>query len=187
MADFKKSYAVTREFEGEYGILAHDSGGETYKGIARNYFPDWEGWPIIDSYKKHTDFPASMRDDQSLQNAVLDLYKKKFWDKLRLDDVNNQAIATELFDTAVNAGVGTSATFLQRAINVSNRNGKNYADIQVDGQVGPTTIDRLNNHKDQALILKLLNILQGAKYVAICENNPTQENFLYGWMKRVAI
>ena len=44
MADFKVAFAKTIRFEGGYVNHKADKGGETYKGIARNFWPKWKGW-----------------------------------------------------------------------------------------------------------------------------------------------
>ena len=37
-------------------------------------------------------------------------------------------------------------------------------------------------------LLKVLNILQGNRYIEICERNPSQEQFFFGWIaNRVVI
>jgi lysozyme family protein len=188
MADFRTSYKIVRDNEGGYANNPADNGGETYKGIARKFWSEWSGWKIIDSYKKHVSgFEAALEKDQDLQSAVLAFYKQNFWNELRLDDVSNQPIADELFDTAVNMSTNTAGTFLQRALNVLNNNQKNYSDLLVDGKIGAKTIETLNAHKNPARVLKVLNCLQGAKYVAICENNHSQEIFMASWMNRVNI
>jgi lysozyme family protein len=132
-----------------------------------------------------TGFPANLLESTALQNLVETFYKVKFWDYLKLDQINNQKIANELFDTSVNMGQGIAALFLQRTLNVSNRNGKDYAELQIDGNIGPITINTLNNHPRQEQVLKLLNTLQGARYIGICEANPSQEIFLTSWLSRV--
>jgi lysozyme family protein len=184
MADFKTAYKITMAHEGAYANNKHDTGGETWKGIARKKHPDWPGWTLVDKAKQG-DFPANLNSIAGLQDLVEQFYKVKFWDHLKLDQVNNQKIANELFDTAVNMGQGIAALFLQRSLNVSNRNGKDYAELQVDGDIGPVTINTLNNHPRQEQVLKLLNTLQGAKYIGICEANPSQEIFLNSWLSRV--
>lgn len=196
MADFKTSYAIVKENEGGYANNPNDRGGETYKGIARKFWEEWSGWKVIDSIKLNMHrllnadaaaINAALAKDTELQNAVLAFYKQNFWNELSLDQVNSQDIANELFDTAVNMSVNTAGTFLQRALNVLNKNGKDYADLLVDGKIGSKTVGVLNNHKSPARVLKVLNVLQGAKYVAICENNPSQEEFMFGWLNRVSI
>ena len=186
MADFKQAYNITMAHEGGYANDKADSGGETWKGIARNKNPKWAGWSVVDEYREKSGFPDNLNSAPGLQELVLLFYKKEFWDPLNLDSVNDQPIANEMFDTGVNMGQGIAATFLQRAINIANRAGKDYADIKVDGAIGGKTVEVLNTSADQKLILKLLNILQGSRYISICENNPTQERFLRSWMSRVA-
>ena len=51
MADFRTAYYLTMGHEGGYNNDPDDVGGETYKGIARNYHASWEGWKIVDMYK----------------------------------------------------------------------------------------------------------------------------------------
>ena len=186
MADFKQAYNITMAHEGGYANDKADTGGETWKGIARNKNPKWSGWTVVDEYRGKSGFPDNLNSAPGLQELVLLFYKKEFWDPLNLDSVNDQPIANEMFDTGVNMGQGIAATFLQRAINIANRAGKDYADIKVDGAIGGKTVEVLNASADQKLILKLLNILQGSRYISICENNPTQERFLRSWMSRVS-
>ena len=116
MADFLKAYALTREFEGGYVNDPADPGGETYKGIARRKQPRWQGWAIIDGLKKNADFPALLYKNTTLNAMVLDFYKHEFWDFLCCDSIQSQAVAYELFDTAVNMGRETAATFFATGI-----------------------------------------------------------------------
>lgn len=46
--NFLKSYDILIKHEGGYVNDPDDKGGETYKGIARKFNPDWKGWKIID-------------------------------------------------------------------------------------------------------------------------------------------
>lgn len=192
MADFLKAYNTTKRHEGGYSNNPKDRGGETYKGISRKNFPLWLGWVLIDSHKTKkgnttTIIERELLADQALDALVISFYKSVFWDALSLDQVSNQPIANELFDTSVNMGVGTAAIYLQRSLNVLNRNGKDYADLMLDGKVGLRTIQVLNQHKKPEAVLKVLNCLQGAKYVSICEANPSQEDFMFGWLERVTL
>jgi len=185
MADFEIAFKITGGHEGGYANNQNDRGGETYKGIARKFFPAWKGWTVIDGYKSHTNFPAILEHDANLQQEIRNFFKENFWDELSLDATKDQAVATELYDTGVNCGTGTAAIFLQRVLNVTNRNAKDYQDLRVDGKIGPTTISILNNHKNPKQVLKLLNCLQGVKYIDICEHNPSQETFMNSWTSRI--
>ncbi len=185
MASFEIAFKITGGHEGGYANNPLDRGGETYCGIARKFFPKWGGWPIIDSNKKFRNFPNVLAGDDNLTALVRAFYKENFWNALRLDDVANQPIANELYDTGVNMGTGAAALFLQRVLNVTNRSERDYADLQLDGRIGPATIKILNAHTRPTQVLKLLNCLQGTRYIDICERNPSQEVFMNSWASRV--
>jgi len=115
MADFEKAYSRTGKFEGGYVNDPDDSGGETYYGIARKFHPTWPGWKIVDEQKKKSNFPKNLKDRR---NELLPLekvfYKKEFWDKVWGDSIKDQRVANDMYDTAVNMGVGTSIKLSQR-------------------------------------------------------------------------
>lgn len=185
MADFIKAYKLTREFEGGYANNPNDTGGETYKGIARKHQSRWKGWKIIDGLKGKSDFPKNLDKNTELQELVHELYKKDYWDSMKLDTVIDQQIANEMFDTGVNMGNGRAGVFLQRILNVANKGETYYLNLDVDGMVGKKTIAALNSHPEPKNILAGLNALKGSLYITICEHNPSQEIFFNGWMKRV--
>ena len=103
------------------------------------------------------------------------------------------AIAAELFDTGVNMGPQVAAGFLQRSLNVLNRQGHDWADLPVDRHIGPATLDALSRLRavrgaaGEAALLKALNALQGARYIELAEGRAANESFLFGWLaSRVA-
>lgn len=179
---FEIAYKKTAVVEGGYANDPQDSGGETWRGISRNNFPDWPGWAIIDGHKKKIEFPHVLYGDAALQDFVLAFFKKNFWDRLNLDLIHNPQMRAELYDTAVNMGVKTSAKFLQTILNVTSS-----TPLTVDGNLGPKTADVLNKMSfgDQYIVWKLFNCLQGERYVNICLNNPSQKRFMRSWASRV--
>ena len=191
MANFTESYKITRQREGGYTNDPDDTGGETYKGISRKNFPGWAGWQQVDALKATNANKASINDilekNNVLQELVLNFYKKEFWDILNLDHVQHQDIANEVFDTGVNMGTYMAAVFLQKALNVLNRNEADYADIPVTGKIGPLTTEAINLQKRPEEVLTILNCLQGARYVEICLINPKQEKFMRSWLSRVTL
>ncbi|MBN1187017.1 MAG: hypothetical protein JXB49_32365 [Bacteroidales bacterium] len=185
MANFKEAYNKTMGHEGGYANNPFDKGGETYKGIARKYHPEWDGWLIIDAYKANSDLKTNrVIDDPELDELVYDFYQDKFWSSNRLDEITNQLIANELFDTGVNVGREKAARMLQIALNVLNRNERDYHDIKVDGIIGPDTIRLTNAYPRPEVLLKTLNGIQFSHYMAICQYDPSQEVFFQGWLKR---
>lgn len=187
MADFIVAYNKTMKIEGGYANDKDDSGGETWKGISRNNHPHWNGWSIIDSFKNKPGFEANLYASQTLQRLVLEFYKNQFWDIMYLDQMTNQEIAEEIFDTGVNMNHSIAAEFLQKALNATNRNQKDYPDVVVDGKIGSKTIGAMNSHPRPLQILKLLNCQQGVRYMDIARYNPTQEKFMTSWLSRVAL
>jgi lysozyme family protein len=184
---FNKIFRETLDHEGGYVFDPADRGGETYKGIARKFWPDWEGWTIIDERKSSVAFPENLDASVDLQRMVKEFYKKHFWDSFNGDLIPSYLLCKELFDTGVNQGIGTAVKYLQRALNALNNNQKHYKNIAVDGGCGPVTIKTILNClnvRDEKLIYKLMNILQGAFYIDLMEKNESQERFV-GWFNRV--
>lgn len=163
MADINKALVKVFGVEGGYIHDADDPGGETKFGICKRSYPNV-------NIKALTIEQAS------------EIYRKDYWNPLKLDQVKNQTIAEELFDTAVNCGVGTAARIAQVAINLTNYP---EPDIEVDGKIGPVTMANINNHKAPTAFYKALNGLQFVHYMKIVERNPKQEKYFRGWLKRV--
>lgn len=180
--------------EGVYSNDPDDRGGETVYGIARNRHPEWEGWSVIDEKKQSFGFPELLYNLNELYYKVYDFYKQEFWDKLKLDEFNHLMLQEELFDTAVNQGAGKAVTYLQIALNLLNNGQKHYPDISIDGNIGQRTIGAFNaymntsNMKSRSVdvniktLVKVINGLQFMTYKEICESNPSQEVFFYGWV-----
>lgn len=192
MADFSAAYLPLKMFEGGYSNNPADRGGETYAGVARNFFPHWDGWWIIDSMKERVDFPKNLKGNKELEESVERFFKNHFWDQFDGDDIPNQKLAEELLDISVNMGVFVAVTFLQRCLNVFNRSERDYENIATDGVFGPMTMNTLlvfleRSPKNGLLMTKALNCLQGCRYIAIMEKNESQETFARGWFSRVIL
>lgn len=200
MSDFFSAYQQAMGHEGQYANDPRDRGGETWKGIARKMHPEWEGWLIVDMIKRSvitSDLSRIMRDDEELEEMVQSFYKAEFWDKLLLEQVKEQDIAAELFDTAINQGLVKAVFYFQKALNLLNNDQKHYSDVREDGKPGPETLKAymgytLTAHfpgrsveRNTRTLLKVMNALQFNKYVSICEANQTQEAWFYGWVNRV--
>ena len=119
------------------------------------------------------------------------IYKRLFWFRPRYDDVAERApmIASELFDTGVNMGPAVATTFLQRALTALNRQGRDYPDLVPDGRIGKKTLAALDRFMamrgdagGEKVLLRALEALQGERYLALAEQRPANESFLYGWL-----
>ena len=184
MAQFDKAFQITLGHEGGYSNDPNDPGGETIYGVARKKNPNWEGWALLDNFKKDSNnFPKNALADSSVMSHVKALYKKNYWDVHHLDAMNSQEIANEMFDTGINLGPGKASLFLVSALNLLNRGAKDYADIQ-EGNI-TTAVALVNNHKRPQNVLKALNGFQFMHYYNITKNNPTFELYFNGWLNRV--
>jgi lysozyme family protein len=171
---FLKAYAKTRKVEGGYSNNPNDAGGETMNGVTI-------------AVARASGYHGPMRDlPDGVTHAV---YKQGYWDSQCLDQIAERApaVAEEMFDTGVNAGVSTSAKFLQIALNAFNRQGYDYPDTEVDGAVGPTTITLFKRYMDihgalgETVMLRALNAQQGAFYLGLAKSRPANEAFEFGW------
>lgn len=111
MANFKESFDKVILAEGGYVNDPDDAGGETYLGISRVNHPYSKMWDIIDSIKKDygtKNINSRLKQDARLIKEAEHIYKSKYWDVLYLDEVPSQRIAHQLFDDAVNRGVGSA-------------------------------------------------------------------------------
>lgn len=188
MAVFDIAYKITGGNEAGYVNDKDDRGGETYNGISRVFFPNWSGWNFIDEQKKKVMFPENLvLVKDILDKKEAEFYKINFWDKIKGDLISSQFIANEMYDTCVNMGIVPTVKFLQRTLNILNRKGKAYQDIMVDGKFGPVTLKCLElsiNKNGDALVYKILNVLQGYKYITLMESNENYEKYI-GWFNRV--
>lgn len=178
---FETAFTHTVGVEGKYSSNPADSGGETI-------------WGITEALARAYGYTGGMRD-MPLATAQT-IYYRHVWAGLGLDlvDQASQKIAAEMFDTAVNCGRSVPVGYLQRALNLFNRQQVDYADVPVDGSCGTRTIAALRaflakrGARGEAVMLKALNCLQGARYFEIAERRPKDETFTFGWFdNRVAI
>ncbi len=188
MAEFDVAYALTSGYEGGYAKDPLDRGGETYRGIARLRHPGWAGWQRIDAHKRKGAFPDGLDADRTLQAKVRAFYRSVFWDRCRGDELADQALANELYDSAVNLGVRRAVRFMQSSLNLLNRNQRDYPDLIEDGWFGSKTLAALDvllrKDRNSEALVKMMNIQQGTRYVEIMAADPTQERFARGWIKR---
>lgn len=162
--------------EGGYCNDVNDLGGETC-------------WGVTIAEARNSGYTGNMKDFP--RSHAVELYREKYWYRVHLDEIADRSIpvARELFDTGINMGVGKAGEFLQQALNAFNNQGKYYADVAEDGDIGPGTLRAFDAFLDKRgtdglyVLLKALNCLQGARYIDISRKRPQNEDFTYGWIK----
>lgn len=100
----------------------------------------------------------------------------------------SRPVAEEVIDSGVNAGPAQPARWFQIALNSLNRRQRDYADLAVDGKLGPVTLSaygRLQAVRGKAkacqLLVKLLDAQQAAHYLRLANDNSPYEDFMPGW------
>lgn len=145
-------------------------------------------WGITEKVARTNGYTGDMR---GLPHATaVTIYRRLYWQKPGFDRVATRVplVAAELFDTGVNMGPAVASKFLQRVLNALNRGATDYPDIAVDGAIGPRTLGALDGFvakrgaAGEKVLVKALEALQGARYMALAESRPANEAFLYGWL-----
>ncbi len=155
------------QHEGGYVHDPRDPGGETNFGISKRSYP-------------HLDIKSLTREQAA------EIYHRDYWSEIGADMLA-PAIAAQLFDHAVNAGVGRAVRVLQESINTACIIGR---PLVVDGILGPNTARAANTcctpgSDDLALIAGRICLERINYYLGITEHNAGLRVFLRGWLRRV--
>lgn len=122
--------------------------------------------------------PVTKADIRNLSiETATAIYKKQYWERMGLDDVDDQNIATCLFDTGVNRGVHVGALYAQQTCNGLG------ARLVLDGVIGPLSKQEINYHQ-RALFIQYYERLEWAGYQAILSTHPEDEKYRLGWEGR---
>ncbi len=167
--------AALIEREGDFSNHPSDKGGPTR-------------WGITEAVAREEGYLGAMATLP--QSFAVSVYMRRYVSGPGFDKVLalSPRIAEELVDTGVNMGERLPGPWLQRILNGLNRQGKDYPDLKVDGQVGPGTLAALRallakrGAAGERAVLRALNCLQGARYIEITEARPANEDFLFGWL-----
>lgn len=98
-----------------------------------------------------------------------EIYKEDFWDRAKADQYDS-AIAFQLFDYAINHGIGNAIRMLQRAVGVVD-----------DGIVGKITLAAISNMSTTDVIMRLT-----AERLEFIVKLSTWDEFGKGWVRRSA-
>ena len=146
--------------EGGYVNHPQDPGGMTNLGVTKRVWEEWVGHEVDEKQMRAL-----------TPEAVAPLYKRKYWDAVRADDLV-AGVDYVVFDVAVNSGPGRAVKFLQSAVGVT-----------ADGGFGPATLAAVKKvEEDPARLIELYC----AKRLEFLQSLKTFETFGKGWSRRVA-
>ena len=180
MATSLKQRLVASVIDREGGFVSHksDRGGPTNYGITV-------------AVARENGYQGDMR---SLPKSLaVRIYEARYWTSIRLDRIApiSATLAEYLFDFGVHSGPGRAAQELQRTLNVLNARGKLFPDLKVDGAVGPSTLNALTDFRQARggagayVLAESINGVRIAFCRGLAERDERQEDFAYGWFKRV--
>lgn len=195
----KLEIAINRTLgkEGGYSNKKSDRGGETFMGVSRVKNPKWKAWPLIDAYR---DKKKALKDKRIIA-MVLELAGQRYGRAIRWHLIPDQDVLNEVYDTAYNMGGYHASYIYQRSLNylsVSPSGKKLFKDLKVDGKPGKNTTlacKAVLKAGGKDVLLKMLDILQGARYGAITDhdqaerkkgkrkNKPDQRINMFGWLR----
>jgi len=135
MANFEIAFKRREPIEGGWSGEAEDDGNWTgaKQGVGQLVGTNlgitaWE-------YKKFLGHDPSLEEMKNMpREHAMKIFKAEYWDKIRGDEILDQGIANDLYDTAVNQGLITGIRQMQEA-----------AGIAITGKVDDKTLNNLNN------------------------------------------
>jgi hypothetical protein len=155
--NWDKSFIQVLRHEGGYVNHPSDPGGRTNLGVTQTVWEEYIGHPV---------------DEQVMRSltveAVNPLYKQKYWDKCRCDELPN-GIDYLAFDFAVNAGPFRAIKTIQSSLNIT-----------ADGVIGPITLKAICDTEPKTLITSFSNCKRH-----FYKGLNTFPVFGAGWLKRV--
>jgi lysozyme family protein len=155
--NFPKSLAAVLVHEGGFVNNPKDPGGMTNLGCTKAVWQEHCGHEV---------------DEKAMRaltpNDVGPLYKTKYWDKIKGDDLP-AGVDYVVFDAAINSGPGRATKWLQACVGV-----------EPDGGIGPKTLAAV-----RAMDAKQLIDDYSKRRLSFLSDLTTWETFGRGWARRV--
>lgn len=153
MSMFELAIPIILRREGGYVNDPADPGGETNFGISKRSYPalDIKGLTV---------------------DAATAIYLHDWWDRYNYQAILAQAVATKVFDMAVNMGASRAHKIVQDVL-----------DMPQDGILGPKTLVELNATPSLKLLISLQDT-QAQFYRNLVLAKPEEKKFLQGWLNR---
>ena len=163
MAKYDKLIPTVLKFEGGFANHPSDPGGATNSGVTLSTFRSVYG-------KDKT-----VQDLKNMTNEQWEhIFKTRFWDRWKADDIDNQAIANLLVDWLWASGV-YGIKYPQEVLGV-----------KTDGIVGLKTLAAINYYPNKKELFEKLWNRRKKHFEDIVRNRPQSKVFLKGWLRRLS-
>lgn len=164
-------------------------------GLSRDPNDSASSFPVPDGSGYHTNKGITWKSFVSLAHRIgytatpalfykmphdiwLKIYKRGYWDPVKADKINSQAIAELIVDFGWGSGPGTATKVVQRVLN---RNGER---LIVDGGFGEKTLAALNRQITRKGEKRIFQAIYDAR-VAFLKSLADFQHFGRGWMDRM--
>lgn len=155
-SNFDAALAAVLHHEGGFVNHPADPGGMTNLGCTRRVWEEYCGYEVTEKAMRNLT-PA----------MVAPLYKTKYWDKVRGDDLPT-GIDYAVFDAAINSGPSRAVKWLQATVGV-----------EADGSLGSKTLAAVQAFKGT------LVSDYSKRRLSFLLDLPTWSTFGKGWTRRV--
>ena len=162
VGDFQKALDFVFSMEGGFSDDPSDPGGRTNLGITESEYRLWLKNPKADI-------------ENITKEQASSIYRNNYWNQVHGDFIA-YPLCSELFDCAVNQGVGRSYQFLNIALGLP--------PIMVWSQDTSTNYHALSGDQYKKVAIKIVELRRRA-YQDIVARNPSQSVFLQGWNNRL--
>lgn len=170
MANFAAAFPTILKHEGGFSNNLSDPGGATKYGVSLRWLKsqdlsvadiDHDGDIDIDDIKNLT--PA----------GAMKFYEEQWWNVYKYGLFNSQAIATKVFDTAINIGPKPAHKIIQAIV-----------EAVPDGILGQQTFNLVNGVAGDIIIIAKYENAQANYYRNLAIAKPALAQFLNGWLNR---
>lgn len=173
MSEFNKAIPVTLAHEGGFVNDPADPGGATNHGITQK--------DLDETRSSYPDFPTNVKDLTAEQAAhwYETTTKPERFNNPLYWQINDQDVATKVFDLGVLFGVGKAVKILQIVL------GNAYPEFGAPDEVfGPKTLEYVNK-TDPISLLNVYKTAFVAYALRIAANRPSERKFVAGWGHRI--
>lgn len=180
---FPEAYEELIELEGGYVNNPSDRGGETM-------------WGITEPVARKCGYRGAMKDMKI--EVAAECSWMYYWKPLSAENFSTQSdtaykdFVLSLFHIGYHAGSRSATRWFQTCLNELNRNERDYKDIRVDGKIGRKTVQafqafRAKRGDDGSSVLSsCIKVGYGGRFRSLIQRDKRQEEFAYGWYKRLA-
>lgn len=167
MITYGKTDTIARNLKLEGGFVNNpsDPGGATNMGITLRTLQSVDPSATVQDVKNLTSDEASK------------IYDQKYWTPNHIDQMP-EGVQDVAFDSFVQHGDTMGAKIIQRALANMGQ------PVTVDGKIGDDTIEAMNKVDPATLRMNILSSRE-AFYRQLASNNPSQKQFLNGWLNRL--